>query len=179
MARIDIEAETYDSFTTEDFNDAYVIADPSAAPAWDAFEQDDKNRLSVTVTRILKRQSWIDGVPSFDDTPEVVQEAAGEFIIALVNGYDLGTAPASVLPVKRQKAGSVEVEYFRDFDNPAYVPPPLPTAVWELLKPMLVSPAGSDGLLPGAISFGTGRCNGSEKPVDRMYGFGPNDRDWN
>jgi hypothetical protein len=179
MAEIDIGADTYSSFADEDFADTYIAADPAAADAWAALDQDGKNRLSVTSTRVLKRLSWIDGVPSFDDTPLVVQEATCEFNIALLNGYDLNTAPGSVLAVKRQKAGSVEVEYFRDLDNPAYVPPPLPQAVWELLKPMLVSPAGTDGLLGGAIAFGTGGCNNGETRLDRMYGFGPNDRDWN
>lgn len=181
MARIDIEAETYNSFTTEDFNDAYVIADPSAAPAWDALEQDDKNRLAVTVTRVLKRQPWIDGVPSFDGAPELVQEAAGEFIIALVNGYDLATPAGSILQVRRQKAGSVEVEYFGNFDSPAYVPPPLPQAVWDLIKSMLTAaPAGGIGLA-GSIASGT--CGTSITEPDRFYdrssfGYGSGDRNY-
>lgn len=181
MAKIDIAGEDYDSFAGEDFAEVYILADPLAAEPWGELDQDGKNRLLVAGTRILKRQPWRDGTPSFEETPEAVAEATAEFAAAVLLGYDLQTPASSVLQVKRQKAGSVEVEFFRDLDNPAYQPPPLPPAVWELIKPMLtVAPAPGGAWLPGAISSGTGRGSITEDCYrgTPYVGFGPGNRDW-
>jgi hypothetical protein len=182
MAKVDIGADTYDSFAGEDFADTYIAADPIAAPDWAALDQDGRNRLSVTATRVLKRLAWKDGVPSFDDTPLAVQEATCEFAAAILGGYDLQTAPGSVLQVRRQKAGSVEVEYFGNFDSPAYRPPPLPQAVWDLIKSMIHAPAEGIGL-PGSISSGTCGDSVSDDMAggrrdQRWVGFGPTSRDY-
>lgn len=179
MAKVDIGADTFDSFAGEDFADTYIAGDVLAAEAWAELDRNGRNRTLVTATRILKRLNWSDGVPSFDDTPLPVQEGTAEFAAAIAAGYDLGTEPAAQLQVRRQKAGSVEVEYFANLDSPAYQPPPLPRPVWELIKGMIGEDAG--GFLPGSISGGTCGDSITENRYSnpRYYGGGPGDRDWN
>lgn len=183
MATVDIGSESYDSFADVDFADVYIAADPISADGWGDLGDDGKGQLLVTATRVLKRQDWRDGVPSFSATPDPIREATVEFAAALVAGYDLAVPAASVLPVRRQKAGPVEVEYFRDLDNPAYRPPPLPPAVWALIRPYLKGEETGTGTLPGSIATGT--CGSSiteryNRMDDRIYyGFGPGDRDYN
>jgi hypothetical protein len=184
MAKIDIGPEEYDAFADVDFVDAYLRADSRHATAWLALTgrpgMDEKGRLIVTATRVLRRMDWKDSIPPFEGAPLVVQEATAEFAAAILEGFDLATPAGSTLQIRRQKAGSVEVEFFRDLDNPAYRPPPLPPAVWDLLKPLLGSSGDGDGILAGSISFGTDRCSRecSDLRYGGYYGFGSLARDY-
>lgn len=178
MAEIDISAESYSAFADLDYAEFYIGADATLAEPWGALDDDDKGRNIVTATRILLRQPW-KVVPTFDAPPDAVRDATCEFAGAIANGYDLGTPAAASLQVRRQKAGSVEVEYFRDLDGPAYRPPPLPTAVWDLIKPLLKSTSGA--ALPLSIASGTDGCSLTEAGLGYgggYVGFGPGMRNY-
>lgn len=176
MAQIVIGGRDYGAFIDTDYADAYIAADPLNAAAWAALSADDKGRFIVAPTRILLRQPWPNGAPSLDAPPQALKDATAEFAAALAGGYDLATEPGSVLQAKSRKAGSVEIQYFRDLDNPSYRPPPLPRAVWDMIRPLLGIPG--DGLVPLSISSGT-RCD--DPFVERRF-FGSGvqgDRNWN
>lgn len=179
MARVDIGSETYDAFGDVEGADIYLDADATLAEPWAELDEDGKGRNIVTATRILLRQPLRE-VPSFETPPAALVAATYEFAGAIAAGYDLTADPRASLPVRRQKAGSVEVEFFRDIDNPAYQPPPLPRAVWELIKPLIYAPASGAGV-PGSISSGTSGGSVTEGLAgrdDRWVGFGPDRRDY-
>lgn len=178
MAEVDIGVDTYSAFADLDTADLYIAADATLAEPWSVLDDDGKGRNIVTATRILIRQPWKEA-PSIDDPPAAVRDATCEFAGAIAAGYDLSTSPAASLQVRRQKAGSVEVEYFRNIDGPGYRPPPLPLAVWELIKPLLKS-ADSEGGLALSIASGTDGCSLADAGLgyDTPYvGFGPGTRD--
>lgn len=182
MAEVMINGAAYSSFASAEFADIYLAADITHAEPWAALAGEDgeaeKARLLATATRILRRQNWRDGPPSYEDPPAAVAEATAEFAAALLAGYDLAVPPSSILQTKRQKAGSVEVEFFRNIDSAAYRPPPLPQAVWDLIAPLL-GPAGGSSA-GGAISYGTDGDSIAEGPglYEGRYGLGSFDRDF-
>lgn len=180
MAEVDIGAESYASFGDMEGADVYLDADSTLAAPWAELDKNAKGRNLVTATRILLRQPWREP-PSIDAPPAAVVSATYEFAGAIAAGYDLSADPAASQTVRRQKAGSVEVEFFRDIDAPAYRPPPLPLPVWALIKSLIYAPAEGAGL-PGSISSGT--CGGSVteglagRVDDRWIGFGSGRRDY-
>lgn len=179
MAEVDIGNETYQSFASTDEAATYIGADVRYADQWAALTAKEEGRFLVTATRILLRLAWPTAAPSLDAPPNEVRDATCEFAAAIMGGYDLGVAPASVLQIKRQKAGTVEAEYFRDFDSPAYQPPPLPQPVWDLLRALLVPADSGAAFLPGAIATGVSGCGYGY----RDYTLDPyrpyQGRDWN
>lgn len=192
MAQIDIGLETYQGYADQDAADFYLAADFNAA-AWREADLDTKGRALVTATRVLDRQSWQGtrtvadqplawpraGIAGVDQAgvPLAVISALIELAAQIIGGYDAANKASTASGVKRQKAGSVEIEYFANNqggpDGSGYR---LPLPVWELISVYL---AGQGGGLSGAIASGV--CGdtafGQDYQVSLYGGVGNFERD--
>lgn len=163
MATVTVGSEDYTSLIGLDEADAYLGADVNAV-AYREGTEDERARWLVTATRILLRQSWRAGIVLADVV--AIQEATAELAAQIAGGYDAANRSTTASNIARQKAGSVEVEYFRGVEGDGLR---LPLPVWELIRPYL---AGSAGLvLGGALASGTDGCSitGRGNPYD--YGW--------
>lgn len=130
MATITIGSGTYDSFSDVAFADTYLGADVARAASWAARSTDDKGRGLVTSTRVLSRLNWIDGVPDFTAPPVAVKEATAVFAADILTKPALASTPGTEQTKKRVKAGSAEVEFFKQ--DPGTVLP-VPKYVFDIL----------------------------------------------
>lgn len=156
------EYEVYADLATADL---YLAAEPNAA-TWREGDEEENSRALVSATRILNRAPWagektdssqalawprtgtgVDGVED-DLIPQAIIDASIELANAIRNGYDAANQASTASGTKRQKAGSVEIEYFSSVsvDGTRY---PLP--VHELIAPYL---GGSGGSAAGSIASG-------------------------
>lgn len=151
--------------------DLYMEAEASAyGAAWRArTDPDAKARDAITATRLLDRQKWpgtktdefqdlefprdgmgsdcaVDGV-----IPQRLIDAACVLAAMIEQGVDVTGSASIQSEIKRQKAGSVEIEYFRPIDAIARFPLP----VQELLACLL---AGASSLT-GVVATGTDGCS--------------------
>lgn len=166
MTTVTINAIDYDVYADVTTADEFLAADFSAT-LWRAETDDDqKARALVTATRLLDRMDWLGSKTDVDqalqwprsDTgldevdPDEVPQAIidGSIVLAkLIHaGSKVDSSTTTTSNVKRQKAGSVEIEYFFPFEDGAR----LPTEVWELVSRYL---SGSGSTLGGAIASGT------------------------
>lgn len=171
MPTITISSVDYNSNAEVADADDYLAADFTAT-GWQAETSTDKKaRALITATRILDRVDWpgsktdddqlgawprtgtgIDGVDE-DEIPTGIVNATIELGRFIYDGSTVGTeAQPDTNKIKRQKAGSVEIEYI----SPALLSEPsrFPLPVQELIAPFL----GSTGFA-GAISHGTDGCS--------------------
>ena len=124
----------YDSYADLATADAYMAATPNAA-AWAALDSDTRGQLLVTATRTFDRQVW-QGTATDDAVAEGHQwprtglsgveddELPTDLVYGTIElAWYIQTTPAVQTSIntenlkKRQKAGSVEIEYFRSFAN--------------------------------------------------------------
>lgn len=168
---VQIGGKPYDSLATIAEADDYLAAQPGAeADAWRALpDGDEKGRYLVGATRIIMRQPI---QPEFlvDPILPALQQAAILLAAAMAGGYDAANQASTASGIKRQKAGSVEQEFFYGAAGGASGNGfrfPLP--IWELLRGLLGS-SGNDSGLGGSFSSGT--CGRSIANVDYGYGSG-------
>jgi hypothetical protein len=184
MATVDIGANSYEVYADLDTADAYLGAE-SWATAWRAETDDDaKSRALVTATRTLDKLVWsgsktdpeqplqwprkgtglsADLVPDEDTIPQRVIDAAAVLAALVIAGVDFVSKPSTQTgAVKRQQAGSVSIEYFRDvFD---FEGDRLPLQAWELIAPLL----GGAGIIGGSEGTGlreTSRFYDNNRPL--------------
>lgn len=156
--------------------DSYMAAEASAyGTAWRAqIDSDAKARDAITATRLLDRQKWpgtksdefqdlefprdnmnsdcaVDGV-----IPQRLIDAACVLAAMIEQGVDVTGSASIQTEIKRQKAGSVEIEYFRPFDDVAR----FPLAVQELLACLI---AGINSGINGVYTSGTDGCSTFDK----------------
>lgn len=165
MPTVTIDSNDYDVYADVETADAYLAGD-FGATLWRAeTDADQKARALVTATRILDRQNWVGektdpdqplawprtGVDGYDEdtTPQPIIDASIVLAKQIHAGSKVDDQASIESGIKRQKAGSVEVEYFIPTSDPTR----LPTAVQELVAPWL----GGTGLA-GSIASGTGAC---------------------
>lgn len=171
MAQVTIGAVTYDVYSDLQTADDYMNGQiGERADAWRAGAEDTKLRALVSGTRSIDAQSWKgektdpdqpldfprtgltypDGseVPSDAYPPEVV-EASIELAAMLNNGETIDPAVARETTARRLKAGSVEIENFRQFGFLAI----WPTSIMRFLGFWLAGSAGTG--TGGSESFGT------------------------
>jgi hypothetical protein len=171
MAEVTIGSETYFVYADVPDADAYLEASVGeAADAWRNADEVSKARALVSGTRAIDAQAWKgektdagqegafprtgltypDGsaVPSDEVPPEVVN-ASIELASMLNAGLPIYPAEARQTVARRLKAGSVEIENFRQFGFLAI----FPSAVMRLLGFWLAG-AGGTGF-GGSESFGT------------------------
>lgn len=160
---ITIAANDYQSFESVANADVYLAVDPTAT-AWRALPgPDEKGGFLIAATRVLERQAWNDGVIA-DPLPQAVKDATALLAAAMAGGADVANNATTAGNVKRQKAGSVELEFFWSEANGTGNRFPLP--VWELIRGLLAS-SGAAGI-GGSLSAGT--CGADISQID--YGFG-------
>jgi hypothetical protein len=167
MATVTIATVDYEVYADIETADAYLAADFGAS-LWRAeADEDQKARALVTATRILDRQLWpgqkedpdqalawprtgtgISGVED-DEIPQPIIDASIILAKLIHAGSKVDDQATTDTGIKRQKAGSVEIEYFIPTTDPSR----LPVAVMELIGPFL----GGAGFA-GSIASGTGAC---------------------
>lgn len=160
MAKVYIDVNVYDSFADIDHADAYLAADVTRAALWGALGEDDKGRALVTATRLLLRQSWIDGTPSLETPPDVVKDAAA-LIAADVVAKPAVADGANGSNVKAVGAGSARVEFFRPVEGA-----PLPPAAFLLLRDLLGSGSSASDPALDNIAYGSEGCRPSRFPLN-------------
>lgn len=167
---VEIGGKSYDALASVVQADDYLAAEPDAiAGAWRALtDGDDKGRNLVGATRIILRQSIRPEVLTANPQPPQLAEAAILLAAAMAGGYDAANQSTTASGIKRQKAGSVEQEFFYGAAGGASGNGfrfPLP--VWELIRGLLGGGADDSGI---GGSFSSGTCGRSITGID--YGFG-------
>jgi len=166
MAKVDVGSETYDSFATLDFADVFLGGDVLRAGLWAIRNEDARGRGLVSATRLLMRLPWKGGVPSLDETPDVVQEVAAMLAADMVAKPRLFADASANSNVKTAKAGSAQVEFFQ----PVGDAPPLPLALWTmLLTAGLVSGGTDPGEGENAGAIVTGISDGCHRPLGGRF----------
>ena len=159
MASLTVGTNTYFSYATVAEADEYMLVDPNYA-TWSVLDTDGKSRLLIQSTRFLDSLVYIESA----DT-QAERELIDAFTIAcimiagLLSSGDTsilgGTANVGSNDAKRYKAGSVEIENFRNF-NSFYLglySTIFPPNIYAVLKPYLQSAVAS--IPAGANSFDT------------------------
>lgn len=180
MATITIGAVDYHSYATVAEADSYLEADFTATAWRDEEDEDQKARALVTASRLLDRLVWLgektdedqttawprDGVPGVDDgtTPQQVADATCVLASMILDGNEVVTSPSQASNIKRQKAGSVEQEFFRP-GGATNARLPLPVA--ELLRGLL----GGIASLAGSIAYGTDGCSTADDSYGLSHGY--------
>lgn len=145
--------------------DQYLDASLVYNTVWNAASSDDQKRAMVTVARELNRQIWqgtptqaypsvqplvwprtgvVDrnGAPVGSATiPQVIIDGSYELVGAVVADIAVASAANAGNSVKRMKAGSAEIEFFRPIAGGRF-----PTSVQELVAEFLASGAASNAL---------------------------------
>lgn len=130
MATVDIGGNDYAVYADIDFADIYLAGDALRAARWVALDDEAKARNLVSATRLLQRLCWTDGAPdpSVDPVLEAIANATCLMAADIAAKPSTGDSASTATDVKRAKAGSAEVEFFRNFDAD-----PLPAAAWAIL----------------------------------------------
>lgn len=156
MPIITITGTDYPTYITVADADKYLAVDVQRADLWASRTELQKQRGIVSATRFLQALTWASGeAPLTTDDPvlyplaEATALLAADFLAtpALASGGGTGSN------VKRAKAGSAEVEFFRPVAG--Y---PMPLDVFNLLRSLLG--IGDDGLAIGyGVASGTDFCS--------------------
>jgi hypothetical protein len=175
MPQITIGSTVYETYVTVAAVDEYANGSLNAA-AWEALIADDKGRAIVMATRWLDSECW-QGAKVDESQPlawprviagvtiiEPVERAAILLAILTASNPELpdqmsGNVESSADGgTKRLKAGSVEVEYFRNLSFIVYgngSMSPFPRSVMSLLGAYLCAALGSGLGNAGSIAYGT------------------------
>lgn len=148
MPLVDVTGEEYGSYTTLDNADLYLAADAARAVVWATRTENEKGRGLVSATRTLQRLSWAAGSPpAIDVAPVAVQDATAMLAADILTSPELaGGASAGASNVKRAKAGSAEVEFFRPVAGTI-----LPLDILSLLGVLLGNSGGTSVSLFGIV----------------------------
>lgn len=157
MATVSISSQDFETYVIAADADTYFIPGVSAAAtAFKALaDADTKNSYLVTATRYLDSLNWAAAYDTFAER-EVVQailDACCELAAAFVSDPDLGTSITA--EVRRLKAGSVEIENYRQTVDKtsgsavSFLPP----NVLSMLKQYL----GGSTVVASSYAFGTSR----------------------
>lgn len=176
MATVTIDTADFEVYADIETADAYLAGDFGAA-LWRAeADEDQKSRALVTSTRILNRLRWagtmedpdqllawprtgtgIDGVVD-DEIPQPIIDASIVLAKLIHAGSKVDDQATTATGIKRQKAGSVEIEYF----IPTTDPQRLPTAVLELIARYLAGAQGLAGSIASGVCGVGPDCRGFE-----------------
>lgn len=163
---VSLGGNEYEVFADLATADTYLAAEPHA-DLWREGDAEANGRADVSATRILNRMRWPGTKADADQAlawprsgtaladvdeftiPQPIIDASIELANAIRNGYDASNQASTASGVRRQKAGSVEIEYFASVSIDGYR---LPLPVMELIGPYL---GGEGSLAGGAIVSGT------------------------
>ncbi len=186
MGTVTISGTSFDIYGTLAAAVTYMKARVGAT-AWDAVGSTDRSKALVSGTRFLDRQNWqgqkTSGVQALEfprtglvdkdgndvgsvAVPLLVEEANYEMALAILEDATIVENANSGTNTKRVKAGSAEVEFFRQTDGTK-----LPTIIQELIGLFLEGSGTSSDT--GNLASGTGECSTFED-IDqwgRVRGF--------
>ncbi len=159
MATITIGSNSYFSYATVAEADDFLLVDPNYT-TWNALDTDGKGRLLIQSTRFLDSLSYIESADTQAERELIDAFSVACIMIAgLLSTGDIsilgGTANVGSNDAKRYKAGSVEIENFRNF-NSFYLglySTVFPPNIYAILKPYLIS--STSNIPAGANSFDT------------------------
>lgn len=184
MATVDINGEAYFVYADVETADAYMAASVGdAGDAWREADDTGKARSLVSGFRAIDAQQWKGDktdtaqegdfprtgltypggapVPSDAVPPEVV--TANIELAAMLNaGISIDPAEARATTARRLKAGSVEIENFRQFGFLTIFPP----AIQRLLGFWLLG-AGTAGI-GGSEAYGTSGRSAFRRPQYKL-----------
>lgn len=184
MEQLQIGGSLYDVYADIAIADDYLNAETWAEDWRCAEGEDSKGRALVTATRTLDKLSWAgtksssaqplewprsgtglstDLVPDSNSVPQRIIDACCVLAGLSLSGIDFLTQPSTASQrVKRQAAGSVSIEYFKDtFDIEGTR---LPTQAWELIAPLFAS----SSVMAGSCGSGLGtasRFSDENRPI--------------
>jgi len=180
---VTIGGNEYDVYADLATADVYLAAEPNAA-LWREDNEEENSRALVSATRIFNRLPWkgskteadqalawprtetgVDGVED-DAIPQAIIDGSIELANAIRNGYDASNLASTASGIKRQKAGSVEIEYFAG--GSATEGQRLPLPVMELIDDYL---AGDDADFPSTIASGTDGASSFETSWEPTQGI--------
>lgn len=164
MANVAIGNNTYFVYATVDEADAYLL--PSSYNAvWSALQPDQKSGYLVESARIIDRQKWKAGYDTQEKREAVEGIVNGSIVIAamLASGETEFVANATTASTtKRLKAGSAEIENFRDFS--AASKNRFPVMLMELFGQYLGSNGGGSATVGGSFVSGISGCSQADQP---------------
>jgi hypothetical protein len=165
-----IGGKSYDSLASIAEADEYLLAEPGPdATAWRALtDLNEKGRNLVGATRIIMRQR-IRPELLVDPILPALRDATILLAAAMANGYDAANSATTASGIKRQKAGSVEQEFFMPGIVAGSGGFRFPLSIWELLRGLLDGGADDSGI---GGSFASGTCGQSIANIDYGYGSG-------
>ena len=156
MATVTIESVVFTTYASVAEADAYLIANIDYA-TWNANDIDTKGRFLSSATRLLDQQRWLKDYGTFAERVVVADIVSASIELAnyLSNGNTAVLGLDEQEPsVKRLKAGSAEIENFRNaaMQSAGRYITVWPSAVFSLLRDYLDSASGS---ALGALSYAT------------------------
>jgi hypothetical protein len=135
-----------------------------------AADEDKLGRALVTASRLLGKVLCIGGVKLDEldpatEIPEAIRNGTIVLANLIYNGSSVASSESTGSNIKRQRAGSVEVEYF----NPTLLSD---AGRWPVELTDLVGSyfCGGTGALGGVLSFGTCGCSLTEETFRPGYG---------
>lgn len=168
MPTVTIDSNDYTAYATVAEADEYLLADFDATTWRAEADEDAKARALVTASRLLGKVLCVDGTKLEEVDEADIPDAIIHGVIVLAKlihaGSTVTSSASTASNVRRQKAGSVEIEYF----GPTVISD---SGRWpvELLDLVGAYFCGSTGIA-GAISFGT--CGESITETDYTPGWG-------
>lgn len=183
---VTINDNTYDVYVSVAEVDTYA-AGSLTADAWQAMVADDKARVLVSVTRWIDSQCWrgdkVDPLqplawPRTVGDIAVVELAVTQLAVLLAANPELADQSMGLVTVaadggiKRLKAGSVELEYFRAMNFTIYgsgAVSPFPQGIMNLIGAWLCDRGASVWGGSGSKAFGT--CEPSVTGKRNRFGF--------
>lgn len=148
MATITIGGIDYPSYATLAEADAYLAADALLGPGWAATSTDRRNVLLVSATRVMTGLAWCDEIPDIDSPPEAVKNVTIQLAAMIGQDPEIMTGINGDAALRRAKAGSVEVEYFRAESVVTAMPGSFPPGLWAQLVSAGLVGCGSGDLPP-------------------------------
>ena len=185
-ATVTINDTDYDVYVSVAQVDEYANGSLTA-DAWQSLVADDKSRVLVSVTRWIDSQCWkgekIDLLqplawPRTVGDISTIELAVTQLAVLLAANPELADQSMGLVAVsadggiKRLKAGSVELEYFRALNFTIYgsgAVSPFPAGIMNLIGQWLCDSTGSKWGLSGSSSYGT--CEPSVVGRRNRFGF--------
>lgn len=183
MATVTINGTDYTVYADEAAASLYLQADLSRYATWGALSTDDQKRALVSSTRWIDRQCW-GGVKASSDglefgrtglkdssgnelsaaqTRAIMEESSILLASDIAADNSITNQQSSGSNIKRTKAGSAEVEYFRSTMGTTTK---FPTAVHDRIGMWLCSATSSAAQ---AIPYAAGTDVQSEFTADKGY----------
>ncbi|QIG73377.1 hypothetical protein EVC03_069 [Rhizobium phage RHph_Y5A] len=176
MPQITINGKAYETYVTVAQVDDYANGSLNAA-AWEALLSDDKGRAVVMATRWIDSQCW-QGAKVSDSQPLAWPRTINDVVIPVSPLIEQATILLAILTAanpelpdqmtgnveasadggtKRLKAGSVEIEYFRNlsFTVIGGIVSAFPKSVMNLIGTYLCALADTGVANAGSIAYGT------------------------